>query len=71
MALLVAFGLMNVVAMIALAAIVLIEKTWARGPMFGRVVGVVALVLAVAVIFVPSVAPGLDHVMPSGGMGGM
>jgi len=28
-------------------------------------------VLAVVVIFVPGVAPGLDHVMDSGGMGGM
>jgi predicted metal-binding membrane protein len=71
MALLVVFGLMNVVAMIALAAIVLIEKTWARGPAFGRVVGGVALVLAVVVIFVPAVAPGLNPVMQGSGMGGM
>jgi predicted metal-binding membrane protein len=71
MALLVVFGLMNVVAMIVLAAIVLVEKTWARGPRFGRIVGIVALVLAVVVIFVPEVAPGLDHVVQSGGMGGM
>ena len=32
MALLVVFGLMNVFAMIVLAGIVLVEKTWARGP---------------------------------------
>jgi predicted metal-binding membrane protein len=71
MALLVVFGLMNVLAMLVLAAIVLIEKAWARGPAFGRVVGVAALVLAALVIFVPEVAPGLDHVVQTDGMGGM
>jgi len=71
MALLVVFGLMNMIAMIVLAGVVLVEKTWARGPTLGRILGVVALVLAVVVIFVPGVAPGLDHVMDSGGMGGM
>jgi len=71
MALLVVFGLMNVVAMIGLAAVVLVEKTWLWGPQFGRVLGVVALVLAVVVIFVPAVAPGLDHTAHTGGMGGM
>jgi predicted metal-binding membrane protein len=71
MALLVVFGLMNVVAMVALAAIVLVEKTWVWGLQFGRVLGVVALVLAVLVIFLPEIAPGLDHIVHAGDMGGM
>jgi predicted metal-binding membrane protein len=71
MALLVVFGLMNVAAMIALAAIVLVEKTWVWGPRFGRLLGVVALVLAVLVIFMPGIATGLHHTMPAGNMGGM
>ena len=71
MALLVVFGLMNVAAMVVLAAIVLVEKTWVWGPQFGRVLGVVALALAVIVIFLPGIAPGLDHVVHVGGMGGM
>jgi len=71
MALLVVFGLMNVAAMIVVAAIVLVEKTWARGPMFGRVIGGVALLLAVFVIFAPGIALGLDHVAHTSGMGGM
>jgi len=74
MALLVVFGIMNLVAMLALAAIVLVEKTWARGTQFARAIGVVALVLAVVVLFVPAVAPGLEplaHSHPMGGMGGM
>jgi hypothetical protein len=36
MALLVAFGLMNVIAMVVLAGAVLAEKTWVRGPHFSR-----------------------------------
>jgi predicted metal-binding membrane protein len=71
MALLVAFGLMNVVAMVILAGAVLAEKTWARGPELSRVLGAAALVLAVAVILVPGLAPGLQQVANPGQMGGM
>jgi predicted metal-binding membrane protein len=71
MALLVAFGLMNVIAMVVLAAAVLTEKTWAWGPQFGRVLGIAALGLAVAVVFVPGLAPGLSQAVDSGQMGGM
>jgi predicted metal-binding membrane protein len=70
MALLVAFGLMNVIAMVVLAGAVLAEKTWARGARFGRALGIAALGLAVAVIFEPGLAPGLHHA-GTGGMGGM
>ena len=59
MALLVAFGLMNLVMMVVLATVVFVEKTGPWGRRFSRLLGVVALVLAVAVIFEPGLAPGL------------
>jgi predicted metal-binding membrane protein len=68
MAILIAVGVMNIAAMVALAAVVLIEKTWARGPLAARVAGVAALALAVAVIWVPWLAPGL-HAAPAMMMG--
>jgi predicted metal-binding membrane protein len=71
MALLVAFGLMNVVAMVVLAATVLAEKTWTWGPQLSRVAGVAALALAVAVIFEPNIATGLHGMAGTGQMGGM
>jgi predicted metal-binding membrane protein len=71
MALLVAFGLMNVIAMVVLAGSVLVEKTWVWGPRFSRLLGVAALGLALAVIFVPGLAPGLQQAPGPGGMGGM
>ncbi len=71
MALLVAFGLMNVIAMVVLAGAVLTEKIWARGAGFSRALGVAALALAVAVIFEPGLAPGLRYAADTGGMGGM
>ena len=71
MALLVAFGLMNVAAMVVLAVAVLVEKTWARGQLFSRGLGIVALALAVVVVFVHGLAPGLHPAAVPGGMGGM
>lgn len=59
MAVLVAVGLMNLLAMVVLATVVLVEKTWRWGPRFSRAVGVVALLLAVAVVFRPALAAGL------------
>jgi predicted metal-binding membrane protein len=70
MAVLVAFGLMNVIAMVVLAGAVLAEKTWARGTGFSRALGIAALGLAVAVVFEPGLAPGL-HYAGTGGMDGM
>ena len=58
MALMAAFGFMNLWAMVALAAIVAIEKLWSRGEAFGRLTGAVAIGLAAAVE--PGLAPGLD-----------
>jgi predicted metal-binding membrane protein len=59
MAVLGAAGLMNLAVMVLLATVVLVEKTWTWGPRFSRVVGVLALVLAIAVLFRPTLAPGL------------
>jgi predicted metal-binding membrane protein len=63
MVILVAVGVMNVAAMAALAALVLIEKAWARGPAAARFAGAAALALAVATIWFPWLAPGL-HAAP-------
>ena len=60
MALMAAFGFMNLWAMVALAAIVAIEKLWSRGESFARLTGVAALGLAIVVIFEPGIAGGLD-----------
>jgi len=57
---LVAVGLMNVAAMIGLAALILVEKAWAGGQAARRVAGAAALALALAAIWLPWLAPGLD-----------
>ena len=59
MALFVVVGVMNLAAMVVLAAVVLAEKLWAHGEVLARAVGLAALALAVAVIWVPALAPGL------------
>jgi predicted metal-binding membrane protein len=63
MVILVAVGVMNVAAMVSLAALVLIEKAWTWGPAAGRLAGAAALALAVATIWFPWLAPGL-HAAP-------
>jgi predicted metal-binding membrane protein len=63
MVILVAVGVMNVAAMVGLAALVLIEKAWRWGPAAGRIAGAAALALAVATIWLPWLAPGL-HAAP-------
>jgi len=63
MLILVAVGVMNVAAMVGLAALVLTEKTWRWGPLAGRLAGLAALGLAVATIWFPWLAPGL-HTAP-------
>jgi predicted metal-binding membrane protein len=70
MVLLVAFGVMNILAVVALAGVVTVEKLWSRGPAFSRITGLVALGLAVAVVWIPGLAPGLHGGM-SAQMGGM
>lgn len=60
MAILVTVGLMNVLAMVVLAAVVLAEKTASWGPRLTRVIGIAALILAIAVVFRPSLAGGVQ-----------
>ncbi len=64
MVILVAVGVMNVAAMAGLAVVVLLERTWARGQVAGRLAGVAALALAVAIIWWPWLAPGLHAAPP-------
>lgn len=62
MALFVAFGVMNVWAMLGLAVIVFSEKVTRRGEIVGRAAGAVFLVVALLVAISPRVA---DAVVPS------
>jgi predicted metal-binding membrane protein len=64
MVILIAVGVMNVAAMVGLAALVLMEKVWRWGLAAGRIAGVAALALAVATIWLPWLAPGLHAVRP-------
>lgn len=68
MVLMVAFGVMNIAAMIGLAAVIAIEKIWQHGERFARVIGAAAIAYEIALIFVPELAPGLDPggLMPMG-----
>jgi predicted metal-binding membrane protein len=59
MLVLVVAGIMNLLVMVVLAAVILIEKYWSRGPAFARVVAMAAVILAVAAIWVPALSPGL------------
>ena len=56
---LVAVGVMNVAAMVALAAVIFVEKLWRRGEVFSQVVGVAFLAIALAAAFHPSLLPAL------------
>jgi predicted metal-binding membrane protein len=71
MLLMIAFGVMNVGAMVGLAAVIAIEKVWRHGERFARVFGVACLVFALVLVFEPSLAPGLDPdaIMPMNDMG--
>jgi predicted metal-binding membrane protein len=64
MVILIAAGVMNIAAMIGLAAVVLVEKTWRWGAAAGRVAGVAALGFAIAIIWLPWLAPGLHAAPP-------
>ena len=71
MLLMIAFGVMNIGAMVGLAVIIAIEKLWRHGEAFARAVGVASLVVAVLVVFEPGLAPGLDPGSDMPDMGGM
>jgi predicted metal-binding membrane protein len=64
MALFIVVGVMNLAAMVVLAAVVLAEKLWARGELLARAVGVAALALAVAVIWVRRWRPACTRPAP-------
>jgi predicted metal-binding membrane protein len=51
-----AFGVMNLAAMVALA----VEKLSPGGDRFSKAIGVASLAAAVAVIWMPEIAPGLS-----------
>ncbi|MFJ8363949.1 DUF2182 domain-containing protein [Streptomyces sp. NPDC093984] len=59
MALLAAFGMMNLWAMVGLAAVLSAEKLAPAGPVVARGAGAASLALAIAVAWVPGLAPGL------------
>ncbi|MFF7240234.1 DUF2182 domain-containing protein [Streptomyces collinus] len=67
MVLLAAFGVMNLWAMVALAAVITAEKLAPAGRLVARAAGITSIVLAVAVFWVPALAPGLT----GGGTAGM
>lgn len=58
MVVLLALGAMSIVPMLAVSAVVVTEKLWSRGQTFSRLVGIAALALAVATIWLPDLAPG-------------
>ncbi|HLY30738.1 MAG TPA: DUF2182 domain-containing protein, partial [Ktedonobacterales bacterium] len=66
MLLMLAFGVMNIGAMLLLAAVVTLEKVWTHGFLLTRLVGVTCCVLVVAVLWAPGLAPGL--ILPANGM---
>jgi len=59
-----AFGLMNVLAIIAVASVVLVEKSHRWGVPIAKTVGVAAIVFAMVVAINPAFATGL-HQVPS------
>ncbi|MEV6838563.1 DUF2182 domain-containing protein [Streptomyces sp. NPDC051133] len=67
MLLLAAFGVMNLWAMVALTLVITVERLAPAGRLVARAVGVVSIALAVAVFWVPALAPGLI----GGSMAGM
>ena len=71
MALFIAFGVMNVWAMLGLAAIVVGEKALPRGETIGRVTGAAILMLALLVLASPRIADALIPNMDTGPNGTM
>jgi predicted metal-binding membrane protein len=64
MVILMAVGMMNILAMVGLAVLVLVEKSWAHGQAAARLAGAAAMALAVATIWFPWLAPGF-HAAPA------
>jgi predicted metal-binding membrane protein len=53
MVVLIAVGVMNIAAMVAIAAVIFLEKLWKRGELLSRLVGVAFIGIAVFAIFYP------------------
>ena len=66
MVILVAVGVMNLVAMVALSAVIFLEKLWRGRPGLARVVGVAFLLIAGLAPFHPWLLPGLRVAAPMG-----
>jgi predicted metal-binding membrane protein len=71
MALFIAFGVMNLVAMLGLGAVVLSEKVLRRGQAIGRTAGALCLLLALLVLASPTVSNALIPHMTSTSSGSM
>jgi predicted metal-binding membrane protein len=63
MLVLIVVGVMNVAAMVAIAAAVLVEKTWSHGKGFSIAVGVALIVLGLVVPSHPGLVPGVHDTM--------
>jgi predicted metal-binding membrane protein len=68
MVVLLAVGLMNVAAMVALTAVIFLEKLWRHGKLMSVLVGIVLLAMAALVAFYPSLLPALQPADMSGEM---
>jgi predicted metal-binding membrane protein len=64
MVVLLAVGVMSLAWMAAIAAVVLLEKTWRYGRAFSLAIGVALIALAVFVPSHPALLPGLQDTMP-------
>jgi predicted metal-binding membrane protein len=62
MVLLVVFGVMNVAAMVVVAAALTAERLWFPGATFRRVMGLVSVAAIAVIVADPAVAAGLRHV---------
>jgi predicted metal-binding membrane protein len=63
MLVLIPMGVMNILWMVLLAVVVVLEKTWSRGVVLSKIVGVTLLVFAGLVAASPALAPGLSPEM--------
>jgi predicted metal-binding membrane protein len=59
MIVLIAVGVMNIVVMVALAAVVFVEKLWRHGKLFGQVTGVALVATGIVACWHPELLPGL------------
>jgi predicted metal-binding membrane protein len=71
MVVLLAMGVMNLMAMVGLTAVIFLEKLWRHGKLLSIVVGIAFLAIAGVVAFYPSLLPALEPGDMSGEMGGM